>query len=47
MPLAEGKMLAYLHEHAQIQKEEFKDDGVYLTANIAPADQARFKKYLV
>ncbi|ARD07225.1 GTPase HflX [Lactobacillus amylolyticus] len=47
LPLADGKLLAYLHEHAQVQDEDYRDDGVYVTANIAPADQNRFKKFLV
>lgn len=47
LPLADGKLIAYLHEHAQIQNEDYRDDGVYITANIAPADQARFKEFLV
>lgn len=47
LPIADGKLLAYLHEHAQVIAEDYKDDGVYVTANIAPADQDRFKEYLV
>lgn len=47
LPLADGKLLAYLHEHAQVQDEDYRDDGVYVTANIAPADQNRFKEFLV
>lgn len=47
LPLADGKLLAYLHEHAQVQDEDYRDDGVYVTANIAPADQNRFREFLV
>ncbi len=47
LPIGDGKTLAYLHEHAQVKKEDYKDDGVYVSANIAPVDQARFKEYLV
>lgn len=47
LPLADGKLLAYLHEHAQVSKEEYEDDGVLIKANIAPADQAKFKEYMV
>lgn len=46
LPLTDGKSLAYLHEHAQVTSEEFKDDGVYVTANIAPEDQPKFKKFI-
>ncbi|MDE7055982.1 MAG: GTPase HflX [Lactobacillus sp.] len=47
LPLSDGKELAFLHEHAQVNKEEFKDDGVHVSANIAPSDQARFKKFMI
>lgn len=47
LPLSYGKELAFLHEHAQVNKEEFKDDGVHVSANIAPNDQARFKKFMI
>ncbi|MDE6491970.1 MAG: GTPase HflX [Lactobacillus sp.] len=47
LPLSYGKELAFLHEHAQVNKEEFKDDGVHVSANIAPSDQARFKKFII
>ena len=45
LPLADGKLIAYLHDRANVLNEDYKDDGVYVTANIAPDDQARFKKY--
>lgn len=47
LPLGDGKALAYLHEHAQVKSEDYQDDGVYISANIAPDDQGRFKQYLV
>lgn len=47
LPLTESKLLAYLHAHAQVKKEIYQDDGVYITANIASIDQTRFKQYLV
>lgn len=47
LPLGDGKALAYLHEHAQVRSENYKTDGVYVEANIAPSDQARFKEYMV
>lgn len=47
LPLSDGKELAFLHEHAQVNKEEFKDDGIHVSANIAPSDQARFKKFMI
>lgn len=47
LPLSAGKELAFLHEHAQVTKEDYQDDGIIITANIAPADQDKFKKYLI
>lgn len=45
LPLSDVKLFAYLHEHAQVTSESFEYDGVYVTANIAPNDIARFKQY--
>lgn len=47
LPLGDGKALAYLHEHAQVRSEDYKTDGVYVEASIAPSDQARFKEYVI
>lgn len=47
LPLGDGRTLAYLHEHAQVKSEDYQDDGVYISANIAPDDQSRFKQYLI
>lgn len=47
LPLEDGKLIAYLHEHAQINQEDYHDDGIYVSANIAPADQSYFKPYLL
>lgn len=46
LPLDDGKLLAYLHEYAQVVKEDYQDNGVYVTARIAPADQEQFQPYL-
>ncbi|RVU70930.1 MULTISPECIES: GTPase HflX [Lactobacillus] len=46
LPLDAGDLLAYLYEHAHITKKDYHDDCIYLTANIAPADQAKFKNYI-
>ena len=45
LPLSDVKLLAYLHERAQVTSENYKYDGVYVTANIAPDDLSRFKQY--
>lgn len=47
LPLSDGKVLAYLHEHAQVKTEDYQDDGIHVTANIAPSDQKRFEQYIV
>ena len=46
LPLSAGKELAYLHDHAQVLREDYQDDGVHIEANIAPDDQGRFRQYL-
>ncbi len=46
LPLSDGKTLNYLYDHASVEQEAFRDDGVHLVARIAPQDQARFKPYL-
>lgn len=47
LPLSDGKELAYLHAHAQVMQEDYHDDGVYVEAKIGPADQGRFRSYLI
>jgi GTP-binding protein HflX len=45
LPLTAGKDVAYLHEYGEVEQEEYLDDGIKITARIAPQDQERFKKY--
>ncbi|RMC48429.1 GTPase HflX [Lactobacillus sp. ESL0263] len=47
VPLTDGKALANLHEYAQIILEEYKTDGVHVTARLAPEKQAQFHQYIV
>lgn len=47
VPLADGKALANLHEYAQIILEEYKTDGVHITARLAPEKRAQFHQYIV
>ena len=47
VPLADGKALANLHEYAQIILEEYKTDGVHVTARLAPEKRAQFHQYIV
>ena len=45
LPLTAGKDIAYLHEHAQVQREKYQNNGVTITANLAPQDLQYFQKY--
>lgn len=47
LPLSAGKPLADLHENAQIIKEDYRSDGVYITARLAPEKQSQFQDYLL
>lgn len=45
LPLNSGKELAYLHQYGQVLDEDYQDDGVHVTARLAPADMIKFKEY--
>lgn len=47
LPLAAGKPLADLHENAQIIDENYRPDGVHITARLAPEKQQQFKNYII
>lgn len=47
LPLAAGKPLADLHENAQIIEEDYRSDGVHITARLAPEKQSQFQNYLI
>lgn len=45
LPLNSGKEMAYLHQYGQVLDEDYQDDGVHVTARLAPADMIKFKEY--
>lgn len=47
LPLAAGKPLADLHENAQIIDENYRSDGVHITARLAPEKQQQFQNYII
>lgn len=47
LPLSAGKPLADLHENAQIITENYRADGVHITARLAPEKQQQFQNYII
>ncbi len=47
LPLSAGKPLADLHENAQIIAENYRADGVHITARLAPEKQQQFQNYII
>lgn len=47
LPLSAGKSLADLHESAQIIAENYRADGVHITARLAPEKQQQFQNYII
>lgn len=47
LPLSAGKSLADLHENAQIIAENYRADGVHITARLAPEKQQQFQNYII
>lgn len=47
LPLSAGKPLADLHENAQIIAENYRADGVHITARLAPEKQHQFQNYII
>lgn len=45
LPLNAGKEISYLHEHGQVSKEDYQDDGIHVTVRLSPKDTQKFKKY--
>ena len=46
LPLSAGKILAYLHENAQVLKENYQNDGIHVVARLSPQEQARLANYI-
>lgn len=45
LPLNAGKEISYLHEHGQVSKEDYQDDGIHVTVRLSPKDTHKFKNY--
>lgn len=46
LPLSAGKILGYLHENAQVLKENYQNDGIHVVARLSPQEQARLANYI-
>lgn len=46
LPLSAGKILSYLHENAQVLKENYQNDGIHVVARLSPQEQAHFANYI-
>lgn len=46
LPFSAGKEISYLHDHGQVSKEEYLDDGIYVTVRLSSKDSQKFKKYI-
>ena len=46
LPLSAGKILFYLHENAQVLKENYQNDGIHVVARLSPQEQARLANYI-
>lgn len=46
LPMSAGKILAYLHENAQVLKENYQNDGIHVVARLSPQEQARLANYI-
>lgn len=44
--MSAGKILSYLHENAQVLKENYQNDGIHVVARLSPQEQARFANYI-
>lgn len=47
LPVNAGKLLSYLHEHAQITQEIYQADGIHVIARVAKPDLAKVAAYEV
>jgi len=46
LPMSAGKILSYLHENAQVLKENYQNDGIHVVARLSPQEQAQFADYI-
>ena len=46
IPYDQGNLFQYLHQSYEICKEEYREDGIYLSLYISPQDKVKFQKYI-
>ncbi len=47
VPYQRGDIVAYLNDNAIVHNTEYREDGVYIKANISRIDSGRYKQYIV
>ena len=47
IPFEKGDLVSYLCEHTHILTREYRENGVYIKANLAPMDYGRLAEYLI
>ena len=47
IPYQRGDIVSYLNENAVVHKTEYREEGVYLEANLNKKDAGRFREYLL
>ncbi|QNQ84411.1 GTPase HflX [Lactobacillus sp. PV037] len=46
LPINAGKEISYLHEHGQVSKEDYQDDGIHVSVRLSQKDMQKFKQYI-
>ena len=47
VPYQRGDIVAYLNDNAVVHNTEYREDGVYIKANISRIDSGRYEQYIV
>lgn len=47
LPYQRGDIVSYLNDHAVIYENEYREEGVYLRANLQKSDVGRFREFLI
>lgn len=45
LPLSAGKDLSYMHDYGQVLAEQYKDDGIHVTAKLSAADIKHYQQF--
>ncbi|MEE8584960.1 MAG: GTPase HflX [Acidobacteriota bacterium] len=46
IPFDRGEVVSQLHKRAQVEEEEYQDDGIHLTATLSLAELGRYRNFL-